>query len=381
MRIALVTETFVPSTDGVVTRLTFAVKYLVGQGHDVLVIAPGVEGLPDIYAGARVVGMPVTVFSIYPSRAWSFPTSKIKPVLEQFGPDIVHVANPVLLGASAVYYASKLNIPLICSFHTNLPKYLEMYHLGALKPMLWFYLQSLHNKAALNLVTSQAMREELEAQDIRGVTVLPRGVDTERRHPQFEDAAMRLRLCGGQRNKKLLIFVGRLAPEKEIHKLRKLLDARDDVCLAIVGDGPEREALEALFEGTYAVFTGFLHGEELSRAYASADAFVFPSVSETLGLVILEAMASGTPVLAAASAPTLEQIRHKVNGLIFRDEDPESMEEAVDLLYDEELMEAMRDRARGEAEQFSWDRASARILDAYERTLALSDREAIEVNE
>lgn len=369
MKIAIVTETFVPSTDGVVTRISHAVDYMCRQGHEVLIIAPNIEGLPKIYKGAKVVGAKTVTFFLYKQRPWAIPDGKVKKWLEEFQPDVVHAVNPASLTASAVYYAKKLSLPLICSFHTNLPAYTTRYGVGFVKPLLWSYLRMLHNSAPLNLVTSQAMYNTLEEQAIQGLRVLPKGVDTLNRHPRFKNLEMRERLTQGQSNKKLLIFVGRLAPEKAINTLRPLFDQRTDICLAIVGDGPAKESLMRTFVDTDTVFTGFLHGEELSQAYASADAFVFPSTSETLGLVITESMASGTPVIAAYSDPTAEQIKHGKNGFMYQANSLTSLNETLDMLEDQELVREVRENARSYAEQFSWDNASQAMIDSYVETL------------
>lgn len=370
MKIAIVTETFLPATDGVVTRFTFAIDYMMRQGHEVIVLAPDIDGIPDSYAGAKIYPMPAKTYFFYKERPWSAPTTKVGKVLKEFEPDIVHAVNPVSLAASGVHYAKKLEIPLICSFHTNMPNYLDHYYASAFKPAFWSYLRKLHNSAPVNLVTSQAMYDELDEQGIEGLEILPVGVDVKNRHPKYANETMRERLTEGEAHKKLLIFVGRLAAEKDIQSIKPLLDERDDVRLAIVGDGPYTEKLKKTFEGTDTVFTGFLHGEELSQAYASADAFVFPSTSETLGLVITESMASGTPVIAAMSEPTAEQIVDGENGLIYEKTRAETFHESLDILDNEELMEGIKGNGREYAAQFSWDNASQGMIDAYE--LALS---------
>lgn len=368
MRIAIVTETFLPSTDGIVTRLTNAIRYIRQQGHDVLVIAPDLGKVN--YFDADIVGIRSITLPFYKSRKFSLPSKNVKKILEDFKPDVVHAVEPLLLATSGVKYAKKLNIPLITSYHTHIPKYLRYYNFGGLaEPLVWRYISHQHKQALINLCTSNSIREELETHNIKNFHVLNRGVDTVNRHPKFYDVNMRNRLTHGDNNKRLLIFVGRLAAEKEIHTIKPLLKARNDITLAIIGDGPEREKLEKEFQSTDTVFTGFLHGEELSKAYASADALIFPSVTETLGLVILEAMASGLPVIAAESEPTMEQISHMKNGLIFQNQDLESMENAINLLNNKALLQTMKKNARREAEQFSWDKASQQLLDFYYKTI------------
>ncbi len=364
MKIAIVTETFLPSTDGIVTRLKKAIEYFLREGHEVLVIAPDL-GVTE-YKGAKVIGVKPITFPFYRYRKWGFPSRKVYHELKKFEPDVVHAVNPVLLATSAVTAAQKLDIPLVSSYHTHLPKYLDFYKIyKPAKPLLWWYIRKQHKNADINLVTSQTIKEELGSEGIERLSVIPRGVDVDNRHPKFKDAAMRDRLTNGEPANKLLVFIGRLAVEKEIHKLIPMLEKRSDISLAIIGDGPSRSDLEKVFEGTKTVFTGFLHGEELSRAYASSDAFIFPSISETLGLVILEGMASGLPIIAAKSGPTMEQVSHEVNGMLYENEDLDSLLDAVEVIDDEEKFNNIKEEARKEALKFSWDNASKRLLDYY----------------
>ncbi len=364
MKIAIVTETFLPSTDGIVTRLKKAIEYFLREGHEVLVIAPDL-GVTE-YKGAKVIGVKPITFPFYRYRKWGFPSRKVYHELKKFEPDVVHAVNPVLLATSAVTAAQKLDIPLVSSYHTHLPKYLDFYKIyKPAKPLLWWYIRKQHKNADINLVTSQTIKEELGSEGIERLSVIPRGVDVDNRHPKFKDATMRDRLTNGEPGNKLLVFIGRLAVEKEIHKLIPMLEKRSDISLAIIGDGPSRSDLEKVFEGTKTVFTGFLHGEELSRAYASSDAFIFPSISETLGLVILEGMASGLPIIAAKSGPTMEQVSHEVNGMLYENEDLDSLLDAVEVIDDEEKFNNIKEEARKEALKFSWDNASKRLLDYY----------------
>lgn len=364
MRIAIVTETFLPSTDGVVTRLTKAIRHFRKKGHEVLVIAPDL-GVKE-FEGAKVVGIKPVKLPFYKSRPWALPSRNVKYILQDFRPDVVHAVNPILLASSAVRYARKLRLPLVASFHTNIPKYFEFYKVGAAQPLLWSYLRNLHNQAGVNLVTSNAMLDELKNQEINNLHVLPKGVDIEGLSPSYSDIEVRKELTCGNPERTLLIFVGRVANEKNIHTLLPLMQSREDLSLAIIGDGPVREDLENLFKGTNTVFTGFKHGADLAKAYASADAFIFPSVSETLGLVILEGMASGLPVIAVKSGPTMEQITNGENGLLYEDGDLESLNRAIDKLKDMDLVMKLKKNARIEAEKYSWDNASEALLKHYE---------------
>ncbi len=372
LKIVIVTETFLPSIDGVVTRLTAAIKYLRQQNHEVVVIAPDL-GVYE-YEGAIIEGVKATTMPFYRYRPFALPQRKVKKLLQKHDPDLVHVVNPALVGATGVYYAKKLGYPLIASYHTHVPKYLDYYKLyKPMKPIFWSYARKLHNMAEINLCTSKAIQEELIEKGFHNVQLWKRGVDIEKFHPSFKDESMHRRLSNGQVDKKLLVFVGRLAAEKEIHKLKPLLDTRDDVCLAIIGDGPAREMLERTFEGTNTVFTGFMQGKELSAAFASADALIFPSVTETLGLVILEAMATGLPIIAAKSGPTMEQIKDGQTGFLFENENIPSLIAAIEKLDNEETYDLLSINARKEAEKFSWTEPSQQLVDFYDALLVMSE--------
>ena len=364
MKIAIVTETFLPSVDGVVTRLRHAVERFTELGHEVMVIAPEL-GVTE-HAGARVVGIRPVTLPFYKHRRFTLPTPTVDGIIRGFHPDVVHAAQPVLLASSGAFAAKRQRIPLVASYHTHIPRYLVLYRAWSWgKPAVWCQIKRNHALADVNIATSETMRAELAEKGLPNLHVVRRGVDTQTFHPRFASAAMRERLTQGHPEKKLLVFVGRLAAEKEIHTLRPMMERRDDVALAIVGDGPYRRELEQHFAGTATLFPGFMEGEELASAFASADAFVFPSVTETLGLVILEGMASGLPVVAARSGPTMEQVTDGVDGLLFDSGDEASLDAALTRLGDDALRGRIREAARAEAERFSWENASDDLLRYY----------------
>lgn len=228
-----------------------------------------------------------------------------------------------------------------------------------------------HNQAAINLCTSTAMVQELTDHGIEHCCLWQRGVDTETFRPDLATAAMRDRLSGGKPTAPLLLYVGRLSAEKQIDRLRPILDANPEACLALVGDGPHRAELEQLFAGTQTQFIGYLHGEQLGAAYASADAFVFPSRTETLGLVLLEAMAAGCPVVAANSGGIPDIVSDGINGFLFDPEDEQGAIAAIQrLLANPAEREILRQAARQEAERWSWNAATRQLQDYYCEVLA-----------
>ena len=373
MKIAFFTETFLPKVDGIVTRLTKTVKHLIEAGDEVVVFCP--EGCPSNYMGAKVVGVPAMPLPLYPELKLGLPGPAVSDALDDFQPDLVHVVNPAVLGLGGIWLAKTNNIPLIASYHTHLPKYLEHYGMGMLEPLLWELLKAAHNQAVLNLCTSTAMVKELSEKGIQHTALWQRGVDTETFRPELRKDEMRRRLLGKFNDEgALLIYVGRLSAEKQIERIKPVLQALPHARLALVGDGPHRQQLEKTFENTATNFVGYLSGEELASAYASGDAFLFPSSTETLGLVLLEAMAAGCPVIGANRGGIPDIINDGVNGCMFdpdgKNKGSESLIQATQRLLSNDLEhQSMRKAAREEAEKWGWASATEQLRSYYRQIL------------
>lgn len=369
MRIALFTETFLPKVDGIVTRLRHTVDHLQRLGDEVLIFSPD-GGLTE-HKGARIYGVSGFPLPLYPELKLALPRPAIGEELERFQPDIIHVVNPAILGLAGLFYGKTLNIPLLASYHTHLPQYLQHYGLGALEGLLWELLKAGHNQAELNLCTSTAMVQTLTEHGIERVDLWQRGVDTETFQPDLASLEMRNRLSLGHPEDPLLLYVGRLGAEKEIDRIKPILEAIPNARLALVGDGPNRQTLEKYFAETRTHFVGYLGGQELAAAFASADAFVFPSRTETLGLVLLEAMAAGCPVVAARSGGIPDIVEDGVNGYLFDPNDEQGAIVATQhLLSNQEERETLRRNARQEAERWSWSSATRQLQSYYRRVIA-----------
>lgn len=370
MRIALFTETFLPKVDGIVTRLRHTVEHLQRSGDQVLVVSPD-GGLTE-YKGARIYGVSGFPLPLYPELKLALPRPSIGVALEEFGPDLIHVVNPAVLGLAGLYYAKMMQIPLVASYHTHLPQYLQHYGLGMLEGVMWELIKASHNQAQLNLCTSTAMVQQLREHGIERLDLWQRGVDTETFHPELASQEMRSHLSQGHPDSPLLLYVGRLGAEKEIERIKPVLESIPDARLALVGDGPNRSVLEKHFAGTPTHFVGYLTGKELGSAFACADAFVFPSRTETLGLVLLEAMAAGCPVVAARSGGIPDIVTDGVNGYLFDPADDQGAIAATQrLLNQKQERETLRQNARLEAERWSWA-AATRQLQSYYKAVVLS---------
>lgn len=371
MRIALFTETFLPKVDGIVTRLSHTVDHLQRMGDQVLVFSP--EGGLSEYRGARICGVPGFPLPLYPELKLAIPRPSIRQALEDFQPELIHIVNPAVLGLGGLYYAKSLNVPLVASYHTHLPKYLEHYGLGMLEGVLWELLKVMHNQAHINLCTSTAMQDALISHGIERVVVWQKGVDTELFQPDLASEEVRSHLSQGHPDAPLLLYVGRLSAEKEIDRIKPVLQAIPNARLALVGDGPYRQELEKHFEDTHTHFVGYLTGKDLAAAFASADAFIFPSRTETLGLVLLEAMAAGCPVIAANAGGIPDIVTDGVNGYLFEPDDENGAIEATHkLLNNQQERESLRQNARLEAERWGWAAATRQLQGFYRSILAQS---------
>ena len=372
MRIVFFTETFVPKVDGIVTTLCQTARQLVRMGHEVLIFAP--EGGVTEYEGARVVGVKGRALPFYPELRLALPRASMRQMLQAFRPDVIHAVEPILLGVAGLYYAGggnggPIGAPLVISYHTDLPKYLRYYRMAFLEPHIWPLLRLRHNRATLNLCPSDVMVRQLKEHGISRTELWPGGVDTERFAPSRRSDTMHARLTDGQPEKPLLLYAGRLSAEKEIERLKTVLAAAPEARLALVGGGPHEKALREYFAGMPVHFAGFLHGEELAAAFASCDVFVMPSRTETLGLVVLEAMASGVPVVGARAGGIPEMVNDGVNGFLF-DMEEQAAQQAKLLLGDAGKRAAMGQAAMARAAQHSWQAATEQLLAHYQTAIA-----------
>lgn len=364
MKVALFTETFLPKIDGVTNTLSYVLEYLARHGHESILFAP--DGGPERYHATQVYGYVGYSFPIYPELRFVPPHVKVADRLRRFNPDVVHVLNPLSLGLAGQWHAKQLGIPVVASFHTDVPGFARRWGFGAVSEGLNYYVRWVHNQADLNLVPSQTTLRELSSMGYERLKVWTRGVDQDLFNPRQRDDEWRYRLTDGHPEDMLMVVVSRVSKEKRIDLLRDVLDATPGLRLAIVGDGPTRPELEQVFKGTKTVFTGFLKGVPLAKAYAAGDLFVFPSAVETLGNVLLEAMASGLPVVAAKIGGPLDIVFPGENGLFFEPFDQDDLVRQVQrLVKDAVLRREIGVRARAYAETRSWDTEMQKLFADY----------------
>lgn len=292
MRVAIVSECFLPVVNGVTNSVLRVVEHLTAAGHDVLVIAPGTGG-PAEYRGAPVVRVPSLDLPVVTSMPVGVPSRRILTALRGFRPDVVHLAAPFVVGYRGLHAARRLGIPTVAVYQTDVAGFASSYGLGLTARAAWRWTCRLHGQADRTLAPSSWATEALRARGVPRVHQWARGVDTCRFTPSKRDAGIRAELAPD--GELLVGYVGRLAPEKQVERL-VALDGLPGTRLVVVGAGPSEERLRTALPG--AAFLGFRGGDELARIYASLDVFVHTGPSETFCQAVQEALASGLPVVA-----------------------------------------------------------------------------------
>jgi glycosyltransferase involved in cell wall biosynthesis len=363
MRISLVTDTYLPEVNGVTTVLATMRRGLLERGHRVQVIAPryGTETAED-----DVIRRPAVPLPGYAHSRLCLPFGGgVRRALAAFAPDLVHVVTEGVLGGIGRRWALSRSVPLATSFHTDFPRYAERYAgAWAVEPvrryMRWF-----HGRAAFTQTPSETTRHELEAMGLPRAVVWGRGVDASLFSPGRRSEARRAAMGAGD-GRPVVLHVSRLAVEKDVDTLVAAFRAAHErlgegAVFVVAGDGPKAAEVRAALP--FAVHRGFLARTDLADLYADADLFVFPSPTETCGLVVLEAMASGLPVVASDTGGVLENMRDGLNGLCLPAGDaPRFTAAIVELLVDAPRRDAMGQAARAFAVARDW----ARELDALE---------------
>ena len=313
MHYALVTETYPPEINGVALTVQSLEHGLRGRGHEVSLVRPRQDD--DAAAGSDLL-VPAIALPRYPGLRAGLPaTRRLLQTWSGARPDAVYIATEGPLGWSALRAARRLGIPVATGFHTRFDEYMRDYRLGWLEPVALRWMRHFHNRANATLVPTRELQRSLEDSGFQRVRLLSRAVDTRLFSPDRRDPALRTRL-GAVGDAPLLIHVGRLAPEKNLplalRAFRRLQARRPDARFVCVGDGPMAATLAR--DNPDVVFTGVQRGEMLAHLFASADLFVFPSLSETFGNVTLEAMASGIATVAFDYGAARQHLRDGTHG-------------------------------------------------------------------
>jgi len=365
MRIALVSETWTPEVNGVAHTLSHLASHLVSKGVSLQLVRPDpADGKRDTLA-ERDVHIRGIALPIYADVHIGLPCRRrLVRLWRRERPDAIYIATEGPLGWSALNAARRLQIPVVSGFHTNFDQYASNYHLGWSIPIARLGLRYFHNRCEATLVPTAAQQQTLENAGYRRVSVLARGVDADRYHPRHRDAELR-RQWGAGPHQPVALYVGRLASEKNIGLLADTMAAMQranpSLVQVLVGDGPARKTIARRLPD--AVFTGFQTGEALARHYASSDMFIFPSLSETFGNVVPEAMASGLAVVAFDHAAAKELITDDVDGRVVSPQDSQGfVQVASELCRQPALYARLGRQACQRASNLSWAHIGDRFL-------------------
>jgi 1,2-diacylglycerol 3-alpha-glucosyltransferase len=373
MRIAMVTDSFYPTRDGVVTSLCITKKGLEDRGHEVFVVAP------DPGEEHRLPGVnyfPAVSFSKYKGYYVPiFPSNK-REILESLDVDIIHVHGVAVMALKALIAARAIKKPLVLTFHTSVGDTMQYYSPIKMPRevsdrLVWTYLRYLLKGPLAVIAPTEPVAEELKRMGVRTrrTAVIPTGSDVGRFNSSNDGTAVREKL--GLKGKKVLIYVGRISFEKNIGEIVEVMPLLDDTILMLVGKGPAEEMLrtkaEALGVGDRVIFPGFVSDEELPSYYAAADAAISASRFETQGLSIIEAMATGLPVVCVNERAFSSFVEDGKNGFLFEDNMLEAIEKALNASSE------IREEARRTAERFSIAASAKELEDLYNDAIISAD--------
>jgi phosphatidylinositol alpha 1,6-mannosyltransferase len=370
VRVAIITESFLPRVNGVTNSVCRVLEHLALRGHEAVVIAPAPG--PDSYAGHRVVQVPGLPLPLNSSFVVGLPTSRIERTLREFAPDVVHLASPFVLGAAGVAAARRLGVPEVAVFQTDVAGFARRYRLLGTNTAIWGWLRRIHDQADRTLAPSSATTAQLIARGFPRIARWGRGVDLARFSPSHRCDEWRRSLTPD--GVVLVGYVGRLAPEKQVKHLRQVADL-PGTRLVLVGNGPAERRLRRLLPG--AVFLGCLSGADLSRAYASLDVFVHTGADETFCQAVQEALASGLPVVAPAAGGPLDLIVPGHNGLLYPAQHPAALRAAVSqLAADPDGRAMLGSAARRSVLERSWQAVGDELLGHYAAVSGIAARRA-----
>jgi phosphatidylinositol alpha 1,6-mannosyltransferase len=356
LRVAIVAETFLPTSNGVANSVARVAEQLSARGHAVLIVAPGPG--PTTYCSSPVVRLRSVPLPRYASFPIGVPTPRLRAALVAFTPDVVHLAAPTLVGARGIRIARDLGVPTVAVYQTDLVRFAAHYGAGRAAGSVRRWLRRVHEAADRTLAPSSAAVADLQRWGVGAVHRWGRGVDLERFSPRH-----RTRRTTAAVDAVRIGYVGRLAPEKSVDRLRHAATVPGTE-LVVVGDGPLRRRLER--ELPRALFTGHLDGPALSRAFADLDVFVHTGAHETFCQAVQEALASGVPVVAPAAGGPLDLVQHERNGLLWDPAHPSSIATVVTRIAEDPILrEDMATAARHGVRHRSWSVLCDELISHY----------------
>ena len=336
------------------------------QKIDFRVISPSLPLDREPWRGrvTQVSSIPFPLYRYY--RIGLPPIFKLEKLLSEFKPDLIHVSAPTPISIYGQNYAFRHQLPSVAGYHTHFVDYFPYYGLGWALDQGWNYMKWFHNRSQMTFAPTPGAVSELISKGVKGVELWPRGIDREKFSPAHRDEKWRRRQGLGK--EPLMLFVGRLVAEKNLAELVEaaqiLRQKGHRFKLGFAGDGPYRKILEEAFPSD--LFFGFIKGAELSKVYASSDFFIFPSTTETFGNVVLEAFASGLPVIGAKKGGSADLIQHQKNGLLAKPFDGIDFARQIEwLLIHPDKAKLFRETALETAEHYNWPVINGRLISHY----------------
>ena len=366
MKVAIVTESFLPTINGVTNSVLRILEFFDSYGHEALVIAPEASSGPDDFLGFKVKRVPsISMKKLIPI---AIPKRTLRHFIEGFNPDVIHLASPAILGTYVNHISKELEIPTLSVYQTDVAGFARHYGIGIGNQSIQKAFARIHNRTSRTLAPSRAAAEDLLKFGTQNVHIWPRGVDLQRFSPSQRSES--LRKSWGSNHRKIVGYVGRLAREKS---LEKLIPLNEDprLQLVLIGDGPDRKRLERKLPN--AIFTGMLGDIELAKGISSFDIFVHTGMNETFCQSVQEALASGVPVLAPASGGPLDLVVDSVNGYFYEGSCNRSLSEAMELMLESDF-ESFEFSARESVSSRDWESINKQLLDHY-RAISSTARE------
>ncbi|NMA77116.1 MAG: glycosyltransferase family 1 protein [Actinomycetales bacterium] len=376
MRILFVSESFLPHMNGVTNSVLRVADHFAATGDDLGIIAPQWPGAQKHLRTScgrrvrvhRVASAPMPGYADV--RIATTSATTLRRRIDDFQPDVIHLASPMILGGRAVIAAQKAGVPTVAVYQTDIPGYTARYGMPFLESASWQLLRDVHNRATVNLAPSLATRDEMREHGIERVDLWRRGVDTSLFTPSLHSSQLRAQYARPE--EKLVVYMGRLAAEKQVSDLKVIHDM-PGVRLLIVGDGPEKEALRRAMPR--ARFAGFRSGTDLAAHLASADLFIHPGEHETFGQSLQEAMASGLPVIAPRRGGPVDLISPSRTGWLYTPGMLDEMRDrASDLLFDDAKRRAFGRAATDSVRKRTWPVLAEQLRGYYLQAIEQSQR-------
>lgn len=369
-RIAIVTESFLPQINGVSNSVLRILETLKQREIEAIVIAP-------TRASSHHLGFPI--YTVPSLEVINFPVGIPSPSvakqLDDFQPDLVHIAAPFWLGSHAIEWCRRKSVPSVAVYQTDISGYCSRYGLDFARPLVDRMTAMIHAPATVSLAPTKEAAEKLGGLGVKNVSIWGRGVDTDLFHPDLRLTAQAqiLKRKIAPKSEIVVGFVGRLAAEKQVHRLLEIAEL-PNTKLLIVGDGPERERLQNLFAPHGAYFAGMQTGLSLANHYAAIDIFVHCGTEETFGQTIQEAKAAGAAVVGPDRGGPRHLIEHGTSGLLVNPDKPAGYREAVEALLDSSLRQKVSRNARESVISNTWARNNSDLMEIYDSVLGSTER-------